>query len=738
MHKEIPQHNMSLEATRESADSKPRLLVVDDEPHMRHSLQQLLSMQGYEVDVCDNGRMALMMLESRPYDVVLLDLFMPEMNGYTLLDTMVERKINSTVIVVSGDSAISAAIHALRSGAYDFLRKPYEPEELLNTVENALHKRYLERQVGVINQKLDKSEKWHRYLVDNSPDIVYTLDAKGCFSFINQRVTSLLEFEKDALIGKHYTAVIHPDDLDCAKHVFNERRTGARATRNIELRLLCKGAEGDSVNGEPPHITVELNSMGIYDGQQPNKESHFFGTYGVAKDISERKQAEEMIYHQAYHDLLTGLPNRLLFKDHLVLAMAQAKRNRRKLAVMFLDLDRFKIINDTMGHVVGDQLLQSVAMRLAKCVREGDTLARQGGDEFTLLLPQIDELHDAANAAAKLLETLNRPFRVGGQDHYFSASIGIAIYPDDGDNVDSLVKNADIAMYHVKELGRNNFAFFSQAKSAVYSHRLTLENDLRRAIAKNEFELYYQPQINTASGATVGMEALIRWNHPERGMLSPTDFIPLAEEIGMIGLIGDWVLNTACAQAKLWQQNGLPPLRLAVNLSAYQIEQHDFVDRIKNALAANQLESSALDIEITESAMMKDIDNSQEKLRQIAKLGVHISIDDFGTGYSSLSYLKDLPISTLKIDQSFIRDLTEDFSETSIVSAMIQIAKGLKLRLVAEGVEQAYQLEFLKKNLCEECQGYYFSKPMSVNDATNFLRVQRLAQIQRPSGLTIN
>jgi diguanylate cyclase (GGDEF)-like protein len=716
------EHNAALHQAEPGRDDpKPRLLVVDDEPHMRLSLQQLLGMQGYVVDICNSGKTALVMLQSRIYDIVLLDLFMPEMDGYALLDAIVERKIDCSVIVVSGDTAISAAIHALRSGAYDFLRKPYEPEELLKTVENALHQRYLERQLSFMHHKLDKSEKWHRYLVDNSPDVIYTLDSEGRFTYINQRVKSLLGYSKEELINRHYTLLIHPEDLETAKHAFNDKRTGQRSTRNDEMRLLCKPAAEPSSRAESPFITVELNAMGIYDSPEPNENSKFFGTYGVAKDISERKQAEEMIYHQAYHDMLTGLPNRLLFKDHLILGMAQAKRNRRKLAVMFLDLDRFKIINDTLGHVVGDQLLQSVAMRLAKCVREGDTLARQGGDEFTLLLPQIDDPKDAANAASKLLETLNRPFRVGGQDHYFSASIGIAIYPDDGDSVDALVKNADIAMYHVKELGRNNFAFFSNAKTAVFSHRLSLENDLRRAVANHEFELYYQPQINTDNGKIVGMEALIRWNHPERGMVMPNDFIPLAEETGLINMIGEWVLNTACNQAQEWKIAGLLFNRIAVNISAYQIEQPDFVEKIKHVLEMSGLESSSLDLEITESAMMKDVDDSREKLRQIAELGVHISIDDFGTGYSSLAYLKDLPIHTLKIDQSFMRDLTDDMSENSIVSAMIQIARGLKLRLLAEGVETAHQLAFLRKNNCEECQGYYFSKPAPVSEATYLL-----------------
>ena len=405
--------------------------------------------------------------------------------------------------------------------------------------------------------------------------------------------------------------------------------------------------------------------------------------------------------------------------------MAQAKRSRQKLAVMFLDLDRFKVVNDSLGHVVGDQLLQSVANRLGKCVREGDTLARLGGDEFTLLLPQVVHPEDAANTAKKILSVIGRPFFLAGQDHHFSASIGIAIYPEDGDSVDGLIKNADIAMYHVKDLGRNNYAFFTQVKNTTYSDRLSLESDLRKSVINNELELYYQPQVNTTTGAIVGMEALIRWNHPLRGLLYPADFIPLAEETGLIGAIGEWVLQTACSQSRSWQTAGMLPIRMSVNLSAHQIEQQNFLDTMVQLLRDTGLPSQHLEIEITESAMMKDIEKTQDKLRQLAGLGVRISVDDFGTGYSSLSYLKNLPIHSIKIDQSFIRDITPSESETSIVTAMIQIAKGLKLKLIAEGVETDYQLAFLRNNHCEECQGFLFSRPVNTAEATRILRANQ-------------
>ena len=701
-----------------------RLLVVDDEPRMRQSLVDLVRLQGYEADSAENGRVAIQRLKEAAYDLVLLDLFMPDIDGYAVMQHMVEHYPKISVIVVSGDSTIQAAIHALRNGAYDFLRKPYEPEELFKTVENALNKRRLEEENESFQIKLEQSEKWYRYLVDNSPDIIYTLDNGGCFRFLSNRVETLLGYQKDELIGQHYTTIIFDEDIECAKFVFNERRTGSRASADVELRLKCKNG-GTVVHFENRFITIELNAMGMYVGSNPETNAKFVGTYGVAKDISDRKKAEETIYHQAYHDLLTGLPNRLLFKDRLNLAMAQAKRSRQKLAVMFLDLDRFKVVNDSLGHVVGDQLLQSVANRLGKCVREGDTLARLGGDEFTLLLPQVVHPEDAANTAKKILSVLGRPFFLAGQDHHFSASIGIAIYPEDGDSVDGLIKNADIAMYHVKDLGRNNYAFFTQVKNTTYSDRLSLESDLRKSVTNNELELYYQPQVNTTTGAIVGMEALIRWNHPLRGLLYPADFIPLAEETGLIGAIGEWVLQTACSQSRSWQTAGMLPIRMSVNLSAHQIEQQNFLDTMVQLLRDTGLPSQHLEIEITESAMMKDIEKTQDKLRQLAGLGVRISIDDFGTGYSSLSYLKNLPIHSIKIDQSFIRDITASESETSIVTAMIQIAKGLKLKLIAEGVETDYQLAFLRNNHCEECQGFLFSRPVNTAEATRILRANQ-------------
>lgn len=714
----------------------PRILLVDDEPHLLNSLKRVMNTYGYEPEVANGGIEALARIQQQHYDLILLDLCMPEVDGFQVMEFVVSSGIDTTVIVVSGDTSINSAIKALRNGAYDFLRKPYEPEELLHTVENALGRRKLERENENIGKQLEQSEKWYRYLVNNSPDLIYTLDEQGCFTFLNDRAESLLGYGKDELVGKHYSDIIHEEDMPNVTHIFDERRTGERASRNVEVRLKCKAESHRPRQFETRFVTMELNAMGMYDDIDPKFPGRFVGTYGVAKDVSDRKKAEETINYQAYHDLLTGLPNRILFKDRLSLAMAQAKRNDEMLAVMLLDLDRFKVVNDTLGHVVGDELLLSVGARLRGCVREGDTLARLGGDEFTLLLPQVGGGEDATKIAQKIIAALERPFYIDNHELFVSVSIGISLFPNDGETIDGLVKNADIAMYHTKSRGKNNYQFYSQSMNASFSERLSLENSMRKALERDEFRVFYQPQLNIRTGRIVGMEALIRWQHPSRGLLPPSDFIPLAEETGLIVPIGEWAMRTACIQTKAWLNAGIPPVRLAVNLSAQQIEQSHFVEKIMQALHETSLDFGLLELEITESMIMQDVENTIVKLRKLSMAGVKISIDDFGTGYSSLSYLKKFPIHTLKIDQSFVRDLTKDLSgDTSIVTAIIAMAKGLKLNIIAEGVETEKQLELLQAMDCDEMQGFLFSWPLSSDEATKLLTESQGRSMLRATGL---
>ena len=416
-------------------------------------------------------------------------------------------------------------------------------------------------------------------------------------------------------------------------------------------------------------------------------------------DLEERKRVEQSIRHMAHHDALTGLPNRSLFRDRLTHAMAQADRYHQKLAVMFLDLDRFKAINDTLGHNVGDQLLKIAAERLRSCVRDSDTVARLGGDEFTVIVEDIVEDHDAAAVAQKILDTLSQPFNLYGHEVFISVSVGVTLYPSDDENADNLLRNADSAMYRAKEFGRNNFQFYVAEMNIKARERLRLESSLRRALDRNEFMLYYQPRVSLESGRVIGAEALLRWRHPEMGLVPPSEFIPILDETGMIIPVGDWALREACRQNREWQDRGLPPIRVAVNLSVRQFMQKDLADTIVRALEAANLSAEHLEVEITEDLFLEHNQTNIITLARLKNMGIHISIDDFGTGYSSLSYLKRLPIDTLKIDQSFVRDIG-DPDNKAIASAIIAMASSLRLNVLAEGVETDEQLAFYAEKYC--------------------------------------
>ena len=431
-----------------------------------------------------------------------------------------------------------------------------------------------------------------------------------------------------------------------------------------------------------------------------------------------QRRVEAMIRHQASHDQLTGLANRLLFNETLSLALAHAHQQAEMLAVVFLDLDRFKNVNDTLGHAVGDQLLQSVAQRLTDCLPPGDSLARWGGDEFTLLLYNIDSPDDVIKICQRIVHSLSSPFKFEGRELYIKASLGIALAPYDGEDAESLLKNADAAMYKAKQKGRNNYQFYTRAIGNKVSEQLDLENGLYKALEKSEFVLYYQPQIDLQNGKIVSMEALIRWLHPEQGLIAPDRFIPLAEETGLICQIDEWVLRTACEQNRAWQLQGLPPMRVAVNLSGRQFQQPSTVRTIAQILAQTDLAPEALEIEITETVAMTDVNFTVSVLQQLQQMGIQISLDDFGTGYSSLWSLKNFPLNNLKIDRSFVADLMNGSNGATIVKVAIALGQGLNLRVTAEGVETAEQLEFLQSLNCDLAQGYLFSKPIPAAAAT--------------------
>ncbi|ATG91023.1 diguanylate cyclase [Methylomonas koyamae] len=448
-----------------------------------------------------------------------------------------------------------------------------------------------------------------------------------------------------------------------------------------------------------------------------------------AREIEEVKQARKSLNYMAHFDALTGLPNRTLLKDRFEQAISHAQRSREKVGILFLDLDNFKVINDTIGHTSGDGLLRAVASRIGRCLRDGDTAARLGGDEFIVMLPDLSEVQDAAKVAGKILESLHSSFDIDRHEVFVSFSIGISVYPDDSRDMEGLLANADSAMYYAKKLGKNNYQFFTPEMNRTAQNYMKLEKHLRRAMEQGELELYYQPQIDVASGKVICMEALIRWFSAELGTVPPGDFIPFAEESGLIVPIGAWVLKTACIQAKLWERAGLP-LRVAVNLSSRQFHQvqtaqharHPLLDAVLDALDVSGLPPALLELEITEGILMRQLDSTMEILNILKHLGVRISIDDFGTGYSSLSYLKRFPIDVLKIDKSFVNDITKDPNDKAIVSAITVMAQQLKLEVVAEGVESTAQMNYLRELRCNYVQGYFFSKPLATSQVLPFLR----------------
>ncbi|MDH5736212.1 MAG: EAL domain-containing protein [Gammaproteobacteria bacterium] len=448
----------------------------------------------------------------------------------------------------------------------------------------------------------------------------------------------------------------------------------------------------------------------------------------IIRDISEKKLVEDQMAYMAYHDSLTGLPNNHLFRDRVTHCIASAKRNNTKLAVMFLDLDRFKLINDTLGHSTGDKLLQATAERLQNCIRSSDSIAlnsnapinpsiaRLGGDEFIILLESIVDIKVISRIAERMVNEINQPIYIGQQEVFTSSSIGIALYPDDGKDVDTLLKNADAAMYYAKDQGRNNFQYYTQSMNEAAAQQLILGNNLRKALSNNEFHIYYQPQVSVITGQIIGLEALVRWQHPEKGFISPALFIPLAEETGQIQAIGEWILRQACLQGAKWIKQGFKPLIISVNLSAKQLRQSNLNKMIKNILTETEMPARYLGIELTESAIILEPDMALDRLNKIKSLGIKLSLDDFGTGYSSLSYLKRFPIDTLKIDQAFIKDVKNDPEDAALVKAIIAMGHGMGMDIIAEGVELQEQLEFLSANACDAIQGYLFSKPLPANE----------------------
>ena len=558
-------------------------------------------------------------------------------------------------------------------------------------------------------QSLRESNQRLQTILHSAGDGILSIDRHGVIETFNKAAECIFGYSANEAIGCNVSMLMpEPHAGRHSTYIEHYLRTGMAT-------LIGKGArEVTAVRKDGSFFPMDLavSEMHLSD------ERYFVG---IVRDITERKQAQEALEYISNYDPLTSLPNRSLLRDRLDHALHQAHRDEHLVAIMFLDLDRFKNINDTLGHALGDQLLRQVARRIEHCVREGDTVARLGGDEFVIVLEHINHVDNAALVAGKILDTLTKPMHLSGHEVIVSASIGITIYPFDDDNIDDLLKDADAAMYRAKERGRNNCQYFTADMTAHALEHMHLEQHLRRALERDEFELFYQPQLDLTCGEVIGVEALLRWRHPERGLVSPADFIPILEETGLIRPVGDWVLRTACRQQLAWRVQGLPPLRMAVNLSARQFHQHDLLGTVNEILQETGLDASDLDLEITEGVLVENVSSTVDMLEAFELMGVRLAIDDFGTGYSSLSYLKRFPLHTLKIDQGFVHDVTEDGDSAAIVQAIIALAHSLRLGVIAEGVETEEQLAFLRREGCREVQGYLFCRPLPAAELAEWL-----------------
>jgi diguanylate cyclase (GGDEF)-like protein/PAS domain S-box-containing protein len=552
-------------------------------------------------------------------------------------------------------------------------------------------------------------EQLAQKVYSNTPaGIIFTDEAHRILS-INPATTQMTGYEAFELVGQTVFGLLELQEGHSQADF--ERDIDERASWQGELEVTRKAGDSFPAGTRVNRVDDPLSGL----------PAHYVW---ILADITERKQSEERMLHIAQHDALTGLPNRMALLTRLAQLLPEARRHGWKVAMMFLDLDRFKIINDTLGHQVGDELLREVACRLSSVVRETDFVSRLGGDEFVIILPGIVSAADAAVAAGKAIAALSSTIEANGHELHTSPSIGISIFPDDGPDANTVLKNADTAMYHAKAAGRNNFQFFAAEMNRVTSERLSIEHKLRHAIARNELALCFQPQFRASDTTPTGVEALLRWHHPSEGLISPDRFIPVAEETGIIVEIGEWVLHTACREMKRWIDAGLTPMRMAVNVSARQLRRRDFCETVANALTVSGLPAELLELEITESSVMENPQEAVQILERLGRMNVTLAIDDFGTGYSSLAYLKLFPIDHLKIDRSFVADIETDLNDRAIAFGTIALAHSLGLKVVAEGVETEDQLELLRSNGCDEVQGYLFSKPLYSAATFSFLHAR--------------
>jgi diguanylate cyclase (GGDEF)-like protein/PAS domain S-box-containing protein len=675
------------------------LLIVEDNPGDARLLCEMFNEEdshNSKLTLAECMSEAERHLSERTFDLIVLDLGLTDAQGLGAVRRAHAAAPHVPLVVLTGLDDESLAAEALQEGAQDYLIKgQIERRGLLRSLRYAVERKIMEEALFVEKERAQVT-------LNSIGDAVACTDTAGNITFLNLVAEKMTGTSREEAAGRPADEVLRILDVASRETVPNPMELAVGKNRTVHLPLNCVLVRRDGFE-----IPIEDSVSPIH-----NREGQATGAVIVFRDVSVAQAMALQMAHSAQHDFLTGLPNRMLLNDRVSQAIVLAHRHMKKVAVLFLDLDGFKHINDSLGHPIGDKLLQSVAKRLVDCGRSSDTVSRQGGDEFVVLLSEVEQSDDAAITARRMLLAVAEPHSIGPHDLHVTASIGLSIYPDDGLDAETLIKNADTAMYQAKENGHQSFQFFKPAMNVRAVERQSIEESLRRALERQEFALQYQPIINVGTGEITGAEALIRWTHPTRGPVSPAQFIPIAEDCGLILPIGNWVLREACKQARAWVDAGLPRASMAVNISAMEFRDEHFLEGVFAVLKDTGLDPRSLELELTESVLMKRAESTESILKTLRARGVQVAVDDFGTGYSSLSYLRKFPIDALKIDQSFVRQITTAPDETTIVTAVISMGRSLKLRVVAEGVETQEELAFLQAHQCDEAQGYFFSRPL--------------------------
>ncbi|MEW8022997.1 MAG: putative bifunctional diguanylate cyclase/phosphodiesterase [Candidatus Thiodiazotropha sp.] len=687
------------------------ILIVEDLPYDAELMALRLRDEGFDMDYTRvQGETAYLEALEKSPDLILCDWHLPQFSGQRALSLLRQQNLDIPFIIVSGGIGEEAAVDALRQGANDYVLKD-RPARLGEAVRRVLVDKQLRMAHRTAEEKLRLADR----AFQNTAEGITVTDASGNIVSINPAFEAITGYSHEEVLGQNPRVLKsghHPDSF------YKEMWDTLLSTGHWRGEIWNRRKNGDAY---PEWLTISA----VKDGN--DETTHYVGVF---TDISQIKEAQDQINFLAHHDALTRLPNRALFRERFDHALMHARRENASIALLFLDLDRFKTVNDTLGHPVGDQVLLEVSKRMNQIVRASDTLARLGGDEFVLLLEEQTDAQHAAVVARKLLDLFSRPMIIGEHELVVTASIGITLYPNDGEDSDKLIRHADRAMYDAKQQGRNTYRFFTQALTEGALERLMMENHLRHAVTRNELILHYQPIVNLETRQLQGIEALVRWQHPEHGLIAPGLFIELAEEIGIIGEIGQWVLRAACTQLARWDRDGFKVPRISVNLSVQQIDREGLVTMVSEELDSSGLSPERLELEVTESMLIRNPELSRTVLSELRTIGVKFAIDDFGTGYSSLAYLKLLPLDHLKIDQSFVRDIGKDANDEAIVRAIIAMSKSLGLESVAEGVEEAHQARFLQQAGSDLAQGYLYSRPLPADEIfSNWIRTENTETI---------